>query len=70
MNENYCSESKNAEVQNWTKYKKWIVSAQIQSHALSATSQSILIKRGKGNIIGGIFINYGELHDDYQHAFD
>ena len=26
------------------------------------------MKRGKGNIVGGIFINYGELYDNYQHS--
>ena len=44
---------------NWTKYKKWVVSAQNESHALFTISQSVLIKRGKGNIVGSIFINYG-----------
>ena len=28
------------------------------------------MKRGKGNILGGIFINYRKLHDNYQHSSD
>ena len=28
------------------------------------------MKRGKSNIVKGIFINYGELYDDYQHSSD
>ena len=28
------------------------------------------MKRGKGNIVGGIFINYGKLHDNYQYSQD
>ena len=27
-----------------------------------------MMKRGEDNIVGGIFINYGELHDNYQHS--
>ena len=27
-----------------------------------------MLKRGEGNIIRGIFINYGELHNNYQHS--
>ena len=46
------------------------ISAQYESHTLCLTSQSILMKRGKGNIVKGIFINYGELYDDYQHSSD
>ena len=53
---------------NWTKYKKWIVSTQNGSHTLFVTCQSILIKRGKGNSVGDIFINYTELHDNYLHS--
>ena len=25
-------------------------------------------ERGKGNTFGGIFISYGELHNNYQHS--
>ena len=28
------------------------------------------MKRGKDNIVGVGFINYGELHDNYQHSQD
>ena len=28
-----------------------------------------MMKRGKDNIVGGIFINYGELHDNYNIQF-
>ena len=28
------------------------------------------MKRGKGNIVGGVFINYRELHENYQHSED
>ena len=53
---------------NWTKYKKWIVSTQNEPHTLFVTCQLILIKRGKGNSVGDIFINYTELHDNYLHS--
>ena len=70
MNGNYCSESKNDEVQvgQLNKIQKLFISAQNESHTLVITSQLILIKRGKDNIAGGIFINYGELHDNDQHS--
>ena len=55
---------------NTTKYKKLIVSKQNESHTLFLTSQLILIKRGKEYIVWGIFINYRELHDNYQHSSD
>ena len=28
------------------------------------------MKRGDGNILVGIFINYGEFHENYQHSLD
>ena len=28
------------------------------------------MKRAKCNIVGCIFINYGELHDNYKHSSD
>ena len=28
------------------------------------------MKRGKDNIVGSIFINYGELHDYYEHSMN
>ena len=37
---------------NWTKYKKWNVSSQHEPHTLFKMSQSILMKRGKGNMLG------------------
>ena len=29
-----------------------------------------MMKRGKGNIVGGILKNIGELHDNYQHFWN
>ena len=52
---------------NSTKYKKWIVSAQNESYTF-ITSQSTLMKRGESKVVGRIFINYGELHDNYQYS--
>ena len=59
---NYWAESKNVEVLiNQIGPNTKIVSAQNESHILFITSQSILMKRGKCNTVGGIFVNYGEL---------
>ena len=66
-----CSENKNVEVlvdQIGQNFKKWIVSTQNESHTLFIMNQLILMKRGKGNIVGRVFINYGEFHDNYQHS--
>ena len=71
MNGNYYADSKNVEVlvdQIGRNTKEWTVFPQNESHTLFITSQSILMKRGNGNMVGGTFINYGELHDNYQHS--
>ena len=45
--------------------EKWTVSAQDQSHIIYKETVSMM-KRVKDNIVHGIFVNHGELHDNYQ----
>ena len=55
MNDNYCTEGKNVE----------IPVDQIEKNTKNyLSSYQILMKRGEGNIFGGIFISYGELYDN------
>ena len=72
MNGNYCAESKYVEalVDQIGQNTKNELFPQKMSHTLFITNQSILMKRGKGNIVGGIFINHGQLHDNCQHSED
>ena len=70
MNGNYCAESKYVEapVDQIGQNTKKELFLHKTSHTLFITSQSILMKKGKGNIVGGILINYEVLHDNYQHS--
>ena len=43
---------------------------QIKLDTIFKTSWSTLKGRGEGKIFGGIFINHGVLHDNYQHSLD
>ena len=56
----------NSSRSNWTIYRKWIVYAQDQSHAICKTSWSELMQKGEVYIFGSSFINCGVLHDNYQ----
>ena len=47
------------------KIQKKNFSAQDQSHTIFKMGQSTLMKRGEVKTVGGIFINYGELHYNY-----
>ena len=68
MNGNYRAESKNVEVlvDQIGQNKKNLFSLQNKSRTFFMMSQSILMKKGKDNIVGGILINYRELHDNCQ----
>ena len=71
MNGNYYAERKNVEipVDPNKKQEKWIASAQDKPRTIFKTSQPRSIKRGKYNTFSNIFINYRELHDNYQHSW-
>ena len=70
MNGNYWVAERKTR-SNLTKYKKkWTISAEDQSHTLFITSPSTWWKGAKTIFDGSIFINYGELHDNYQHFQD
>ena len=68
MNCNYRAESKNVEVlvDQIGQNKKNLFSLQNKSRTFFMMSQSILMKKGKDNIVGDILINYRELHDNCQ----
>ena len=67
MNDNYSAESKIVEIpvdQIGQNTKKQF----FQYKICHKTSQSTLMKRDEDKTVGGIFINYGDLHYNYQHS--
>ena len=66
MNDNYCAESKSRST--WTNTEKKEL-FQLKISCTHFYNKPVdMLKRGEGNIVRGIFINYGELHDNYQHS--